>query len=105
MSRKTRPLVLSEADCLQLAHAAERHDNWRTRQRCRTLLMLYSGNPINTVAAEQGIERDTVAWPPIAMPGSIMALKALSMPHAVEPPTSSLPNTSPLCVNGLGPKH
>ena len=61
MSRKPRPLVLSEADCQQLAHAAERHDNWRTRQRCRTLLMLHSGKPINTIACEQGIERDTVA--------------------------------------------
>ena len=61
MSRKPRPLVLSEAECLQLAHIAERGGNWRARQRSRTLLMLHSGKPINAVAAEQGIDRDTVA--------------------------------------------
>lgn len=61
MSRKPRPLVLSEAECQQLAHIAERGDDWRARQRSRTLLMLHSGKPINAVAAEQGLERDTVA--------------------------------------------
>lgn len=61
MSRKPRPLVLSESECQQLAHIAERGDDWRARQRSRTLLMLHSGKPINAVAAEQGLERDTVA--------------------------------------------
>lgn len=61
MSRKPRPLVLSESECQQLAHIAERGDDWRARQRSRTLLMLHSGKSINAVAAEQGINRDTVA--------------------------------------------
>lgn len=61
MSRKPRPLVLSEAECQQLAHIAERGDDWRVRQRSRTLLMLHSGKSINAVAAEQDINRDTVA--------------------------------------------
>jgi len=61
MSRKPRPLVLSESERLQLAHIAERGDDWRARQRSRTLLMLHSGTSINAVAAEQGLDRDTVA--------------------------------------------
>lgn len=61
MSRKPRPLILSEAESQQLAHLVERGSDWRARCRARTLLLLHSGKPINTVAAEQGINRDTVA--------------------------------------------
>ncbi len=60
MSRKPRPFALSEADRQQLAHIVERGSDWRARQRVRTLLLLHSGKPINTVAAEQGLNRDTV---------------------------------------------
>ena len=61
MSRKPRSFVLCEADCQQLSHIVERGRDWRARQRARTLLLLHSGKPINTVAGEQGIHRDTVA--------------------------------------------
>ena len=61
MSRKPRSLVLSEVDCQQLAHIVERASDWQARQRVRTLLLLHSGKPINAVAAEQGLNRDTVA--------------------------------------------
>ncbi len=61
MSRKPRPFVLSEAESEQLAHIVERGSDWRARQRARTLLLLHSGKPMNTVAAEQGLNRDTVA--------------------------------------------
>jgi transposase len=61
MSRKPRPFALSEAECQQLAHIVERGSDWRARQRARTLLLLHSGKPINTVAVEQGLNRDTVA--------------------------------------------
>jgi|GEM_PF-354174 transposase len=61
MSRKPRSFVLCEADCQQLTHIVERGSDWRARQRARTLLLLHSGKPINTVAAEQGLNRDTVA--------------------------------------------
>jgi transposase len=60
MPRKPSPLVLCEADCQQLAHIVERGGDWRARQRARTLLLLHSGKPINTVATEQGLDRDTV---------------------------------------------
>ena len=61
MSRKPRSFSLCEAECQQLAHIVERGQDWRARQRARTLLLLHSGKPINTVAAEQGLHRDTVA--------------------------------------------
>ena len=61
MSRKPRPFALSETESQQLAHIVERGRDWRARQRARTLLLLHSGKPINTVAAEQGLNRDTVA--------------------------------------------
>ena len=61
MSRKPRSFELCEADCQQLSHIVERGRDWRARQRARTLLLLHSGKPINTVAGEQGIHRDTVA--------------------------------------------
>lgn len=61
MSRKPRSFSLCEADRQQLAHIVERASDWRARQRARTLLLLHSGKPINTVAAEQGLNRDTVA--------------------------------------------
>ena len=57
MSRKPRSRVLCEAD---LTHIVERGSDWRARQRARTLLLLHSGKPINTVAAEQGPGRNTV---------------------------------------------
>ncbi len=55
MSRKPRPFALSEADRQQLAHIVERGSDWRVRQRARTLLLLHSGKPINTVATEQAV--------------------------------------------------
>ena len=61
MSRKPRAFALREADSQQLTHIVERGHDWRARQRARTLLLLHSGKPINTVAAEQGLHRDTVA--------------------------------------------
>jgi transposase len=61
MSRKPRSFALCEAECQELAHIVERGGDWQARQRARTLLLLYSGKPINTVAAEQGLHRDTVA--------------------------------------------
>ena len=61
MSRKPRSFSLCEAECQQLAHIVERGSDWRARQRARTLLLLHSGKPINTVATEQGLNRDTVA--------------------------------------------
>lgn len=59
MSNKYSPLVLSEAERLQLAHIAKRGDNWRARKCSRTLLTRHSGTSINAVAAEQGLDRDT----------------------------------------------
>ena len=61
MSRKPRPLALSEAESQQLAHIVERGGDWRARQRARALLLLHSGKPMNPAAAEQGLHRDTVA--------------------------------------------
>jgi hypothetical protein len=58
MSDKPYPLILSEAECQQLAHIAERSIDWRTRRRSRMLLMPHSGKPINAVVAEQGLNRD-----------------------------------------------
>ena len=60
MSRKLRSFKLCEADRPQLAHIVERGSDWRARQRACTLLLLHSSKPINTVAAEQGLNRDTV---------------------------------------------
>jgi transposase len=61
MSRKPRSFSLCEADRQQLAHIVDRGRDWRARQRARSLLLLHSGKPINTVALEQGLNRDTVA--------------------------------------------
>jgi len=61
MSRKPRSFSLCEAERQQLAHIVDRGRDWRARQRARTLLLLHSGKPINAVAEEQGLNRDTVA--------------------------------------------
>ena len=82
MPRKPRPLVLCEADCQQLAHIVERGGDWRARQRARTLLLLHSGKPINTVATEQGLNR-TTRWAHTETPGWPKASLGCLMRRAV----------------------
>jgi transposase len=58
---KKLTLVLSLEDKLLLRNTYKYSDNWRIRERAKTLLLLDEGLSVNEVAAELGIHPRTVA--------------------------------------------